>query len=168
MNLILYNGHKFYGMRDVPEEPESGCNWVFKKTACCPEGKCETEKEWVEYRKKLESCKSSALKIVNPELLDIHEWENAGVIFLGDNEDPLKDGDTFPLPSDLKFEEEEKEYAKGLITAVPLKETVLRLVKVVSEESQEKLWDEFKERIANRTLHWSQVDRYFTIQRKKP
>src|SRR5689334_8934216 len=90
MNLILYkyeNGHKFYGFitHEMP-------GVTFQEL---------TEK----YGLYLEQRKSSALEIVNPVLLLPLLGGPYLMILLSTNE-YLKDGDTFPLPSDLKFEEE--------------------------------------------------------------
>jgi hypothetical protein len=162
MNLILYRHedgqHKFYGMVDVPEKPEFKGDYFLHYG---PQKKYEAD---------IESCKSSALEIINPETLPTL----IGVDWLLSD---LKDGDTFPLPSDLKFQEDMKcdwEGCKNSGKCFDLntcyEKKVLRLVKVESEESQEELWDEiYKNAIIWHTQQFRREYIYkFTIQRKKP
>ena len=169
MNLILYRynqGHKFYGMRNYPEpfpEDFEGCGGS----------------PYESHEEAIIMSENSALEIVNPELLDRILLDTKGRHYMNaaDNDRIIKDGDTFPLPSNLRFEEVEQQRTifshhtsewvdKGrkydFLKGNDFRK-VLRLVSVESEESQEDLLLE----IMNAIAHNDDPLKHFTIQRKK-
>jgi hypothetical protein len=124
---------------------------------------------------------ANGLEIINPELLKMKTYTDGVVRLCIDKyeESTIKSGDTFPLPSDLKFQEVIQWRQSGSNYASDWKDTegtfdlngnevrtVLRLVKVESKESQEDMFSELVQDMFE--LGNEGVLNKWTIQRKKP
>ncbi len=132
---------------------------------------------------------SNGIEIINPELLGItHYPDGSNRVYMGEgtlkNVIEFRNGDSFPLPSDLKFQEEDFLYIDNALRS----KKALRLVKVESEESQVFTRNEiieFLEWLGPNTYHNGQklqphwngertggikriLEYYETIQRNKP
>lgn len=202
MNKILYRSGKFYALR-LPERP------------IYPSANQDTERAWRRYESDLkyynqqvESLKANSPEIVNPEIAipecdqcDGCGWYEGGptlkttCISCGctglrpESYNKIQDGDIFPLPSNMRFEEEEYCTDDGKLCDDQCKDCpfdarkIARLVKTETkevpkpepEESQTELWllaREFMKVISPNGIPVISMDEKslkenFTIQRKK-
>lgn len=174
-NKILYRNidgqHKFYGMVNVPEPP-NGDDYKRHRSP----GYNDFIAAEGYYQKALKACKSSALEIINPEVLPTFPKPHIDGWILPKN---MKDGDIFDCPEGLEFEEE-PDYCDhpacrrdSDCANCPTPSKFIRLVKTSKEESQEELWDEVLEWIRLwPAISSNEVAFHYrnkiTIQRKKP
>lgn len=91
VDKILYRSGKFYALR-LPEEPQYGHGTV---------GINYLTDQW---EKQVESIMTNPPEIVNPELVDVSEDEMSQCLHIKGKY--LREGDIFPLPSNMRFEEE--------------------------------------------------------------
>lgn len=170
MNKILYKltdgKPSFWLMRDVPEEP----GYCLDHAVCEHGCHCDQTNDY--YKSKLNQCKANAIEIINPELLN----PNMSALEFS------KDGDIFPFPDSLEFEEEDY-YDEDVDDPAPYAEfrRVIRLAPKQKEETQDELWQTINPNkpryIASTNLHtagmqkewielWEQVEIWYGDPKK--
>lgn len=124
-NKILYRSGKFYALR-LPEEPTKPGEWAHQEFFS------EYYEDKAKWHKEVESLMANPPEIVNPELLD-YKLTALNDIVIGGNF--IIDGDIFPLPSNMRFEEQLQQAASTHKEGFIIR-TVIRIVKAETKQQE--------------------------------